>query len=234
MDSGGLSVAILPPGRAYYPADPAARARVEMEEGNLRRALEFFEQAMDRFSSRATRLAYARALIQAGRLSKAQSLLADFVKSHPHDAAALSAMADLLEVSEDVDQGIVYAHRAAQLRPKDAYLWKRLAQLQLHADRNMIALASAQHSLELEPDQEDLKKLAASVAARSLSLDRLPGMPAARARRPGLGAPAIPGLPSIPDPRSRVPDPRGLPPANAKGWQSCASGGRSAMGPPTA
>jgi tetratricopeptide (TPR) repeat protein len=201
----GAGIPALPRGRAYYPADPAARARIELEEGNLSRALEFFEQAFapDRPSpSRETRLAYARALTRAGRIAKAQSLLAELIKSDPRDAAAISAMADLLEASGDVDQALLYAQRAAHLRPKDAYLWKRVAQLQLRANRPIEALASAERSLELDPDQEDLKKLVSHLASQPPSIDGLPGLSAPGARRPGAGT-----IPQIPDPRSLIPDP---------------------------
>jgi len=209
--------------------DPALAGRIAFEDGDFKEALSQLERAVQRPTcDRQTKLLYARTLGMLGRISQAQAFLAEMIKAEPKDVAAISAMAEVLEAAGELEHAVMYAQRAAHVRPQDAYLWKRLALLQLRAGQGMEAMASAERSLELDPEQEDMKKLMAQLAAKPPGLPE--GMPGAGGRKPAGHLGMIPGMPEIPDPRSMVPDPRsfmpGSPsskgaspiPGQAKGW----------------
>jgi len=190
---------------------PALLGRSAFEDAKLNEALQYLEQAINRpadvGSDRQTKLLYGRTLGMLGRISQAEAFLADMIKRNPDDTSAMTTLSEIFEASGDLDQALCYAVPAARLQPDNAYLWRRLALLQVKAGQGLEAMASIQRSLQLDPGQEDLTRLRASLASRPPWISELlPSDMGSRPRRSQIGM--IPGMPHIPDPRSMVPAPR--------------------------
>ena len=162
-----------------------------------------------------------RILLKRGRREEARKIFASILEK---DGTHLEALLGLAKVYEGMGQGdlaAIYMRKVAEQRPGEAWVWRELALLQKRTGDVVGAMASAQRSLSIDPDQEILTALMADVSALeapnplqglpgvgnpSAAGNRLPGMPA----NPGLNQPNIPGQrPGVPGiPRPVVPDPR--------------------------
>ncbi|HEX7897480.1 MAG TPA: tetratricopeptide repeat protein [Planctomycetota bacterium] len=188
--ASGLSVAFV--------ADPVKEAKCALVDREPARAERLLKEHLERHDDPAARALLGRVLLELGRADAARALFTSLVEKRPEDVEALRGLAAACQAQGQTDLALIYAHRAADLRPKDAGLWRDLALAQRAGGDVLGALSSAQQGLAADPDRQDLRELVASLA-QSDARPRMPGMASAALRAPGA--------PDLPDPLRRVEPP---------------------------
>jgi Tfp pilus assembly protein PilF len=148
----------------------------------------------------------ARRLLDEGKLAQARALCFDALKRDPKDVRALRALAAVERESGNDDEATRLLERVVATDPKDASGWRQLAFAYRRAGRTMEALTAAETAMALSKEQDPAL---ADLVAKLVS-----GAHGELAQMmPGAARPTMPGMPSIPDPMSRVPRPGAAPDA---------------------
>lgn len=148
-----------------------------------------------------SRLLYARACLDCGRLAQASRTLEGLSEAEKKEPSVMLLRAQLArqggrpEAAAMILQGAVAAH------PENARLWRELALFQWEIGQPLQAVASIQRSLELDGNQEDLARLSADwspAAAKKAGNPALPDVPRFDPLGPALQAQgeAFPGQPT--------------------------------------
>jgi Flp pilus assembly protein TadD len=100
-------------------------------------------------------LARAQAAAQAKRLNEANGICADVLATNPDQPAALALQGIVAAMAGDPDRGIVLLRRAIQLRAGNATWYAHLSSLCRNTYRMEEALAAAQESIRLDPNNPE-------------------------------------------------------------------------------
>lgn len=103
------------------------------------------------------------ALMQVGKLDEARAEFERTLATHPDREDARGALVQTLEAmlaqASAAEQAGAYARRLTELRPDDARYWRSLGVVLSEMNRTADAVAALQRSLDLNPEQADLKHM---------------------------------------------------------------------------
>jgi tetratricopeptide (TPR) repeat protein len=178
--------------------------------GDLDRARELFKLHSEaRPEDFYGRLMYARCCVETGRIAEAGRILDQIEPKGIADVSCALLRARVARLSGQPELAVSVLSREAAERPKSAILWRELGLLQHELGQSMQALSSIQRSLQLDPAQEDLARLAAelSMSASTGDFPRGRGSLTPELLNPASLRPPIPGTLPGGDPRHRFPAP---------------------------
>lgn len=142
-----------------------ARAEQLLSAGSLPEAKVEFERAMERGGSKlpAARWKLAWVLVHMAEAARALELLTPIEKDFPNQYEVIAGLGLAYALQNDCATGIGYLERAKTLRTPDTSLLNVLGDCYRRIGENQKAAEAFQHSLGLNPEQEKVKELLASV-----------------------------------------------------------------------
>lgn len=188
--AGGSALAMSP---SRHPAagllvsaatDPMKDAKAAFVDGDWATA----EKILRTLPGDEARTLLGRVLLEKGHAEEASALFGEILKSSPKNFDAVRGLAMAQESMGRTDLASMYWRRAAELRPKDAKVWRDLALCQHRGGDAMGALASLRQAIQLDPQLSELTGLLSELAS-----GKTPGAVPATDQS-GLLSPA-PGMP---------------------------------------
>ncbi len=164
-------------------ADPAngpvwmGLAKIALLEGEKKRALELFHQALakewpasEEPQRRRTQFDYAALLSDTGRRGEAISLLLAMIEQNGDDPAIGKKAADMVKAIATPEQSEEAYSMLAKRFPADSSVWLRLGDTRFAADKDRPALEAYRRAVKADPENTDAQRAVARVED-VLSLD---------------------------------------------------------------
>jgi tetratricopeptide (TPR) repeat protein len=168
LDSGDLDGAEEAFRRAIaaepgYPGAYRNLANVLLRRGRVAQAVGVFEQAFARGIADADRAAVelALALVERGERARAVDLLAPLAAKRPQSYALHVNLGTLLADGGRFADALAAYRRACELEPGNALAWRNRGLAALQLGRRDEAAMAFSHSLAIQPDQPELRRLLA-------------------------------------------------------------------------